>query len=41
LNAHAPLKRMIVVTREQRDAIKLSNGQIIDVLPLADWLLQG
>ena len=41
LNAHAPLKRRIIVTREQRDSITLSSGQTIDVLPLADWLLQN
>ena len=41
LNAHAPLKRRIIVTREQRDAIKISTGQTVDVLPLADWLLQN
>ena len=40
LNAHAPLKRMIIVTREQRDAIKLPNGQSVEVLPLAEWLLE-
>lgn len=40
LDAHVPLTRRIIVTREQRDIVRLANGRTIEVLPLAEWLLE-
>ncbi len=40
LDAHVPLTRRIIVTREQRDVVRLANGRTIEVLPLAEWLLE-
>lgn len=40
LNAYAPLNRMIVVTRDETDKVELPGGQVIEILPLAEWLLE-
>ena len=40
LNARSPLKRMVVVTREESDRVKLSGGQTVEIKPLAEWLLE-
>jgi len=39
LNARSPLKRMVVVTREESERVKLSTGQLVEIVPLAEWLL--
>lgn len=40
LHARNPLKRMVVVTREESETINLSDGGVIEVLPLSEWLLE-
>ncbi len=40
LDAHMPLARRVVVTREQRGAVTLKNGRTVEVVPLQDWLLE-
>lgn len=40
LSARFPLKRIVVVTRDERDVVSLSNGQKVEVVPLANWLLE-
>ena len=40
LNARSPLKRMVVVTREESGRVKLSGGQTVEIKPLAEWLLE-
>jgi len=40
LDAWSPLKRMVVVTREESERVGLSNGRIVEVMPLAEWLLE-
>lgn len=39
LNARSPLKRMVVVTREESEVVKLPDGGTVEIVPLADWLL--
>lgn len=40
LSVRFPLKRIVVVTRDERDVAALSNGQKVEVVPLANWLLE-
>ncbi len=40
LNERRPLKRMVVVTREEADRVKLAGGQEVEIVPLANWLLE-
>ncbi|MCQ2395744.1 MAG: ATP-binding protein [Kiritimatiellae bacterium] len=40
LNDRNPLKRMVVVTRDESERVKLAGGQVVEVVPLADWLLE-
>jgi len=40
LNARNPLRRMVVVTREESECVKLSGGQTVEIVQLADWLLE-
>lgn len=41
LNERRPLRRMVVVTREESEIVELSSGQKVEIVPLADWLLEG
>lgn len=34
------LERMVIVTRDERESIPISGGRIIEVLPVAEWLLE-
>lgn len=40
LHAHVPLKRMIVVTREESGTAKLQDGSPVEIVPIAEWLLK-
>ena len=40
LNDRNPLKRMVIVTRDESERVKLAGGQVVEVVPLADWLLE-
>lgn len=40
LDARSPLGRMVVVTRDESERVKLSGGRTVEVLPLAEWLLE-
>jgi len=40
LNARCPLKRMVVVTREESERVRSSVGPDVEILPLARWLLE-
>lgn len=40
LDAHMPLARRVVVTREQRGTVTLKSGRTVEVVPLQDWLLE-
>ena len=40
LDARSPLKRMVVVTRDESGLVKLSGGRTVEILPLAKWLLE-
>lgn len=40
LNAFQPLKRMVIVTFDEEETIKLSDGNIIEVIPAWKWLLE-
>jgi len=39
LNGRFPLKRMVVVTREESGRVELPDGQTVEIVPLAEWLL--
>lgn len=39
LDAYAPLKRLLIVTRNESDTIRLKNGKTVEVVKAADWLL--
>lgn len=41
LNAHTPLKRMVIVTREESGTVHLSENQKIEILPLSKWILEA
>lgn len=34
------LERVVIVTRDERESIPISGGRIIEVLPVAEWLLE-
>lgn len=34
------LERMVIVTRDEKESIPISGGRIIEVLPVAEWLLE-
>ena len=40
LHERNSLKRMVIVTREESETINLPDGGVIEVLPLAEWLLE-
>lgn len=40
LNARHPLRRMVVVTREESGVVKLPDGSRVEVVPLENWLMQ-
>lgn len=39
LDARNPLKRMVIVTRDEAERIMLPNGRTVEVIPLAEWLM--
>ena len=41
LDEYAHLKRLVVVTRGDRDTIRLGNGKTIEIVDAAGWLLEG
>ena len=40
LDARSPLKRMVVVTRDEAERILLPSGRTVEVMPLAEWLME-
>jgi hypothetical protein len=40
LHAFQPLKRMVIVTFDEEETIKLTDGNIIEVIPAWKWLLE-
>lgn len=40
LHAFQPLKRMVIVTFDEEETIKLTDGSIIEVIPAWKWLLE-
>lgn len=40
LNARSPLRKMVVVTREETDRVQLPDGAVVDIRPLSEWLLE-
>jgi len=40
LSSKCPLKRLVVVTRNESERVTLPDGQTVEVLPLAEWLLE-
>lgn len=41
LDAHAPLKRLVIVTRGERDEVRPKNGKTVEIVDAASWLLEG
>ena len=39
LDARSPLRRMVIVTRDEAERITLPDGRTVEVMPLAEWLL--
>ena len=40
LHTFLPLKRMVIVTFDEEETIKLDDGSIIEVIPAWKWLLE-
>lgn len=40
LDAYAPLKRLVIVTRGERDTVRLKNGKTVEIVDAASWLLE-
>ena len=41
LDAHAPLRRLVIVTRNDNGSIALDNGKAIEIVDAARWLLES
>ena len=40
LDARSPLKRLVVVTRDEDERVMLPGGRTVEVMPLAQWLME-
>lgn len=40
LHARNPLRRMVVVTHDEADIVTLPDGSTVEILPLAEWLME-
>ena len=40
LDAYAPLKKLVIVTRSESDAVRLKNGKTVKIVNAASWLLE-
>ena len=40
LDAYAPLKRLMIVTRGERDTLRLKGGKSVEIIDAASWLLE-
>lgn len=40
LDARNPLKRMVIVTHDEAESVTLPDGRTVEVMPLAEWLME-